>query len=574
MFDFLKKGESGAIPDVGQEDKFEEKKVKKASILKKVLKKKAKATKAPVKKKVEGVSKSGDSEGAGEVSDAEAKVAPVVKPGVKAKVGVGATPGVSKLELDRVNARVEALQSLLKGYNERFSMIGQQIGEVRAMNLATEKTISRSKIESAKAADIVKEVKPDKLRLDYQKMDMKVTTLSEKIEANNQYAKTIMNEVKDLRQKAQVFLGTDAILQLNDDVKKDLIELQKLSARVRINADKSEQLFIELREGFADSQKLAGMVTNLDSFTATIKEEVDKLKLDHSQIINQKEYGAFQKTVNNKFLGIDATIEEVEKIKSENERLSKVIESIFSVVKKNQDEVGELGLNIGKSGIKKVDDYDGKLLELLRVMEKIAGEVKELKGERVKSVGVKKVVKPSIVKKESVSEVAKPIKKTRGVRDVATINESAKKSVEKPKPLKPLVPVKKVAEPKIVKKEVKGEKLEIDSIENELRDIRKNLGFSDVKKKKTKIVKKEVKSESKPAKKKIDVKGSKKRNNSWIKKAMKTRKENARKKEELKISRLKNLKKARAAKKRLKATRLKNLKKARAARKKSLKKKK
>src|SRR3989344_4134087 len=47
------------------------------------------------------------------------------------------------LEFEKVRGKIEALGSLIKGYSERMAMLSQQIGEVRAMNLATEKTISK-----------------------------------------------------------------------------------------------------------------------------------------------------------------------------------------------------------------------------------------------------------------------------------------------------------------------------------------------------------------------------------------------------------------------------------------------
>ena len=543
MFDFLKKDSGDAPPDVGQEDAFDAIQEKKKPALKKVkgsTKKKVKKTKK-ISKPVIRTKKDL------EVSDIEA--------GKISKVSVrGAVGGVSKVEVDRLNARVEALQSLLKGFNERFSVVGQQIGEVRAMNLATEKAMSRSNLESAKASDIVKEVKPDKLRLDYQKLDMKMATLSEKIMANNQYAKTVMNEVKGLRHKAGVFLGTDALLQLNDDVKKDLIELQKLSSRVRMNADKSEQLFIESRKGFAASQKLGAMVTNLDSFASDLKEEIDKLKLDHSQIIKQKDFGTFQKNVNNKFLGMDTNVEEVERVKDENERLSRVIEDIFSVVKKNKKDIGNLGMNIGKKGIKKVDDYDNKLFNLLEVMEKIAGEVKEMKRQNLKKIGVKEdskinsKVKSLAVKKE----IVKPTKigKPSEVRSLEEIRESAKMSIKKIKPLKSTVAKKIAKSPKRVKsKKVFGKnkaqredtenelKTQIGDIENELKGMKETFKVPGVEKVSSEINKLEEENIVENEKKKVDKNKLKKRKLS--------------KKDKLNATRIRNLKKARAVKKKL-----------------------
>ena len=77
------------------------------------------------------------------------------------------TPGVSisvdNLKLERLGARMESVDALLKGFSERFSMLSQQVGELRGMNLSNEKSIGKIATESSVAIDIVSELKPEKL---------------------------------------------------------------------------------------------------------------------------------------------------------------------------------------------------------------------------------------------------------------------------------------------------------------------------------------------------------------------------------------------------------------------------
>ena len=107
----------------------------------------------------------------------------------------------SNLELEKINARLELINSMIKSFNERFSLINQQIGEIRTMSVTNEKNLSLSNLDAKKVIELVKEVDPEKLRLDYRRVDFKVSTLAEKLESNKQFVDAVMEELKDLKRK-------------------------------------------------------------------------------------------------------------------------------------------------------------------------------------------------------------------------------------------------------------------------------------------------------------------------------------------------------------------------------------
>ena len=291
-------------------------------------------------------------------------------------------------EIERLNAKIEAVDGLIKGHSERFSGLSQQIGEIRGMTISNEKEISKISTSSSKAIDIVKEVEPEKLRIDYQKLDAKIQTLSEKLEGNKQFMETIMSEIKDLRRKAGIFIGTEALLKLNEEVKRDLIELQKLSARVNLNADKSEQIFIELKKGFADVQKMNEVANNLDSSYSGVKKEIEKLKLDYSNIVTHSDFNDFKKTFENKFEAFEETIGETEKIKEENENLAEMLEKTLAIAKRNKEDIADIAITIGDEHVKRVSDYENQLMAILKIIDTLAGNISEIR--QVLGIGKRK----------------------------------------------------------------------------------------------------------------------------------------------------------------------------------------
>jgi len=440
-FDFLKKKDG--VPDVGQEETFDEKKAKKENAGKSIKKKSEKSNLDKPVGEFYGVEDDGGPE------------KPVKSTGLKPSSGSKSLDSEkNKLEFNKINAKIEAMNSLLKGFSERFSNVSQQIGEIRTMNLSNEKTISKMSLEGRKAADIVKEVKPEKLRLDYQKAGLKIQTLAEKIDANKQFQETLMKEVKDLRRKAGIFIGTDALLKLNEDVKKDLIELQRMGSRVRVNADKSEQLFVELRKGFAESRKVDEIVSSLDASYSGLKEEVGRLKIDYGNIVDSDNFEDFKKSMRNKFIALESSIAEFESLKENNQRLSHLIEKILMIAKRNEEDIADVAATIGDDKVKRISDYENQLNSVLKIIDTLAGQVGAIR----KKLGLSKEkisvdpVKSKIVKKDKLK-----LKNMEVHPDV-----SKGLVVEKPRVVKKPVKRQGVSEIAEVSKEVEKLKNEVD----------------------------------------------------------------------------------------------------------------
>ncbi len=359
--DFLNTDESEAPPDVGREDEYEEKKRKEKG-----------ENISGSEKKAEELGKTGNKL-IGQIESGNTEIS------ANSAVSNDVSSEKTRFEFEKINAKIEANNAFLKVMNERFSNVNQQIGELRAMTLSNEKSISKSNQDSLRAVDIVKEVQPDKLRADFQKLDLKMSSLDEKLTANKQYSESLMEEFKEIKRKAGLFDSQEAVLKLNEEVKKDLVELQKMAAKVRLNTDKSEQIFLELRKGFAESEKTSQIISSLDSSYSGLGKEVEKLKLDYSSILSLQDFEDFKKHVSNKLALFENKVLELDIIKKDNERMMELIEKTLLIAKRNQDDVADMAIAIGDDNVKKVADYEDEISSILRIVDGIAGQISEIK---------------------------------------------------------------------------------------------------------------------------------------------------------------------------------------------------
>jgi len=368
--------------------------------------------------------------------------------------------GASDFQLEKINSRLDSVVEWIKQFYDRFSYVNESIGELRNMASSNEKSIVKAMAEADKVIDIVKEVKPQELKMEYQKINLKVATLVEKIEGNAQIMKEVMKEMDDFRRKSEAFVGTEGLMSLNEDTKKDLINMQKVNSRVKMQADKVQEIFMELRSGFAESQKIAATVGNFEESYSGLKAEIEKLKLDYSKVIGKKEYIDFKKTYENKLTAVEGLAADVQRLKDSIGDMNKLVEMSLSASRVNKEDISKIALKTGAGGVKGVEEYENQIMDIVDVIGTLSDQVNLLKKKvNTKEVRVKAATKnvakvPKLKPRSSLAKerlLAKKIdssldklrKKIAGSGEGLEVKNPIKKKVVTPIKKKVVVPVRK-----------------------------------------------------------------------------------------------------------------------------------
>jgi len=368
-FNFFKKSNGGdAPPDVGQEEVYDK--------------------------------SHGDDFGS---SGGGVSIAPITAAPQSTSISASGQPSaMSAIELEKLNARVDSVIEWIKQFYERFTYLSESIGGVRTMAMANEKEISKIAAQTSKAVDMVNELEPDKLMVEYQKINLRITTISERVEAIKQIHENLVSEIQELKRRTDSFIGMEGVLKLSEEVKRDLIETKKFGATVRINSDKAEQIFLEIRKGFEESQKNMELVHNLEANYALFRKEFDKMKLETTNSVKPKE-----------FFDLKSAFDKMKDMDNRVNGAVEVVEKSIAKIKKNEEDIADIALTIGKENIKKVSDYEGQISSILEIMASFASQLRELKN----SKGFEEV-KPSKLakgKKEDANEVEKMTALEKGI---------------------------------------------------------------------------------------------------------------------------------------------------------------
>lgn len=193
------------------------------------------------KKKDETIEEEINEEGQGES---------VMKPKATESSGDSMSLGQISVQVEKLNASVEAFAEVRKSFSERFSRVSEQIGELRAMILDRDKSIQEVELKAVKAHDLVETVQPEKIMTQVQKNDAKIEALKANLEGNDSIMGRIMEELKDVKRKVEFFRGIEEIVKLSEETKKDLIEVKKVESKIALNTDKVDTIYGEMRKKF------------------------------------------------------------------------------------------------------------------------------------------------------------------------------------------------------------------------------------------------------------------------------------------------------------------------------------
>ena len=208
---------------------------------------------------------------------------------------VGGSSELVKLstEVDRLKAGQEAFAEVRKSFTERFNRTSEQIGELRAMILDRDRTIQEIELKAIKASDLVQSVEPEKLMTEVQKQDVKIEALKANLEGNEAIMSKIMEQVKETRRKIEFFRGIEEIINLSEEVKKELIEIKKIEGEISINTDKVQTIYSEMRKRLQD---LDTFQTQVQEFKVDINQnskDIDFLKTKISDLATKDELEKF-----------------------------------------------------------------------------------------------------------------------------------------------------------------------------------------------------------------------------------------------------------------------------------------
>ena len=298
------------------------------------------------------------------------------------------------VEIERLKARLQAMEEMKKADSERFSVISEQIGEMRSMEFEKEKQIGRLEVKATRAADLVQSVQPEKLMEDVLKFEAKLEGLKGKIESNRAMSESVLEQLKEVKRTVVMFEDTKQILELNKDVKNELLNMQRISGIVENRASKIESIFMDVERKFAEFEKYQSLGDELRKNLSNLNTEFNDIKVKINNLAGKED---LKKT--NEVLGKELL--EKEKLNGNLQEIYKFLEAVKS------------GYDIAKEKYEQVTLINDELISLRDDFSRLEMKNKsdtEIETEMMKEIALmKELVERKKGNEEEIIEIKKEV---------------------------------------------------------------------------------------------------------------------------------------------------------------------
>ncbi len=240
------------------------------------------------------------------------------KTGREAREREGGT-SVSKIEvqLESLRAQIDALRELRVIMDEKFSRVNEEIGEMRAMLVEEEKEGKEIHARAEAATSLIEAVQPEKLMGEVRKLELKLEQMKNIQERLESIQVKATDEIKEVKSKLTVFKGVDTVVQLNDEVKRELAEIKKTESDIMRHADKVEYIFVDFQKKFVDIQKMFDRVDAMDSTLKDTVKQADQLRVKLSELPPKQEFETIKKDMGTRIKAMDEFIAQLQTIRAE-----------------------------------------------------------------------------------------------------------------------------------------------------------------------------------------------------------------------------------------------------------------
>jgi len=347
-------------------------------------------------------------------------------------------------DVELLKVQIELIKQNKQVADERFSKFSEQLGEIRATVLDSERDAATIKVQAEKAIELISMVQPERLMTEVKKLEAKIEAAKGVEEKFSAMQQKLVEELKDLRQRTEVIRGSETMLKLNEEVKTELSTALQVQSKMEQRADKIEAVYADFQSHFYEYQKVFDRMKELDSEFKDIMKDFNVFKVKVDSSASKSDFLKFKNEFKEYGESIDSKIIEVDKSLARGEMLrADVMKDVKAEMEENNAQVlrkvttaeqatekinsmqSELQKSILAESLKFKKDFDQRISAL----EKTGGEIGEM-GEKLDALE-KGLVSLNLVKSDVEKGRKDLASMAKSLSDLQSLEAESGKSIKK-----------------------------------------------------------------------------------------------------------------------------------------------
>lgn len=193
------------------------------------------------------------------------------------------------VRIEELNAKLKVLEEERKVTSEKFSRVHEQIGEMRATAVETEKGIQTLVVKAEQAASLVQEVQPDKLMMEVKKLQVTIEALQGKTDLNQEVSKNIVKQIKDMNKAVKAYRGVAQVAKQTDKLREELQEIRKIERKAELHADTVEKRYLKFSDQYLDFKRYKAIISEARKLGHEAQKLINNQKFENDQFATKDE---------------------------------------------------------------------------------------------------------------------------------------------------------------------------------------------------------------------------------------------------------------------------------------------
>lgn len=274
--------------------------------------------------------------------------------------GKGSDVDELMMRAEKMDARMEMIENMRKGTDERISALSEEIGELRSALLEKEKTFGELEGKFRKLVDISDEIQPERIMKELEKRSDEIVKTQSRTEALETRMDDARKTIKELQSVTDNVKNINRVFALSEKLDKKIAKIDEERKNMSRMAGKTETVFSDINEKLRDFEKYRGKIEFNEESVYELMKTLDSFEVRLEKFVKKEKF--------------DDVLKRIEDMKTEYEiridDMKEIVDRLLSDLK--------------KGGIKKVLSKcgDEKLKEIQKALERL--ETEEKKGKEKK----------------------------------------------------------------------------------------------------------------------------------------------------------------------------------------------
>ncbi|MCK4997076.1 hypothetical protein KAS08_02125 [Candidatus Pacearchaeota archaeon] len=206
--------------------------------------------------------------------------------------------------IEKINGKLEVIDQFRNSSDQRVGDLGERIGELRQMLLDKERDFNDVQSGFEKMNDTIGDINPieinkqlEKSKQELEKRDVKIETLENKISA-------MSKELVDYRKRMNKIKDFDALVEMLNKLKEQVVEIQDTSKYSKRLSAKIEHVFSEMNDKVMLFKGQLAKIDQTDESTQDLLISVDKLNALQDKYASKDDLDKFRKNMQKQKFGI------------------------------------------------------------------------------------------------------------------------------------------------------------------------------------------------------------------------------------------------------------------------------